>query len=666
MTHSLVVPLVLWGSRPPTHRISCILVSPDLKTIVTGCRDGQLCLWSVEDHAITPRCMLFGHTSSVVGLTAIPGVEMEWNKQHIVSVSESGEICLWDLVDGKCLEQSKLPGKPASITGHNFVLDNVPQQCIMCCGQFSEILLLSASSLSVLVSLVSRICPDWISCACVVPCLRSSEPSVVIGTTVGGSIKVWRIHKSSSQAVFFEEDSKQLNHLTAQSIKVDDSGRRFLLIIHSSTWQVCDISDYSVLCSCAAPVGGHPLVDGYFLSSETVAVWSRNGDITVYKLSFSASDQKHRRSALNSATPCVPAVVQTISLLKTDHFVLPPAVAFQYATDKGPLYLAVGNCHGVITFAEVSQTTYALGTLFKNSLYDLWTSFNKKPTGIVDQLSHDPENPLNVTSTLFIIQFCYLCCGREDGSIVIVPAAQTCKAHLLKDELCNRKGWPPHRTLRGHHDSVTCLLYPHQEAPKRYSSEFLLSGGSDFSVILWDINSGTVMHSFHVHGGELTQLIIPPDGCNQRVNQSICSVASDHSVALLNLKDRKCILLASRHPSPIVEIRWRPEDDYMILSCADMTVFVWQMETGHLDRFETGAVAADILKACDELENVRTDMVAQSSINLLQVFKHRSLSAFKAVAQQGLKSLIDGLGVDNSENESNVQVFLCYFAGNFQ
>lgn len=65
-----------------------------------------------------------------------------------------------------------------------------------------------------------------------------------------------------------------------------------------------------------------------------------------------------------------------------------------------------------------------------------------------------------------------------------------------------------------------------------------------------------------------------------RVLQSVCSVASDHSVALLALKDKKCIMLASRHLFPIQIIKFRPLDDFMIVGCSDGSVYVWEMETG--------------------------------------------------------------------------------------
>lgn len=45
--NSLVLPIVLWGRTAPTHCISTVLVMDDFGTIVTGCHDGQICLWDM-------------------------------------------------------------------------------------------------------------------------------------------------------------------------------------------------------------------------------------------------------------------------------------------------------------------------------------------------------------------------------------------------------------------------------------------------------------------------------------------------------------------------------------------------------------------------------------------------------------------------------------------
>lgn len=48
----------------------------------------------------------------------------------------------------------------------------------------------------------------------------------------------------------------------------------------------------------------------------------------------------------------------------------------------------------------------------------------------------------------------------------------------------------------------------------RYDKAHLLSGGVDFAVCLWDLYSGSLLHRFCVHAGEITQLLVPPNSCS--------------------------------------------------------------------------------------------------------------------------------------------------------
>lgn len=67
---SIVVPMVLWGRHAPTHCISAILMTPDMKHVVTGCNDGQICIWDVADnwqvshHLSFPCPLMYTHTLS--------------------------------------------------------------------------------------------------------------------------------------------------------------------------------------------------------------------------------------------------------------------------------------------------------------------------------------------------------------------------------------------------------------------------------------------------------------------------------------------------------------------------------------------------------------------------------------------------------------------------
>ena len=115
-------------------------------------------------------------------------------------------------------------------------------------------------------------------------------------------------------------------------------------------------------------------------------------------------------------------------------------------------------------------------------------------------------------------------------------------------------GWPTHRVLLGHKGRVTCLLYPHDEYP-RYDKEFLVSGGADFSVKLWDIFTGDLLYTFSSHTGELLRLICTPPDCSVRVSvfRSVTCFKLTSLVELLYLffLESRSILHLFSSPGPL-------------------------------------------------------------------------------------------------------------------
>lgn len=98
-------------------------------------------------------------------------------------------------------------------------------------------------------------------------------------------------------------------------------------------------------------------------------------------------------------------------------------------------------------------------------------------------------------------------------------------------------------------------------------------------------------------------------------------------------------MLASRHLFPIHTIKWRPLDDFIIVGCVDGSVYVWQMETGHLDRVVHGLAAEEILSACDENVTSAGDRLKNPAIHLLRGLRHRNLAAITSAAVRGLQNI---------------------------
>uniref|UniRef100_A0A3Q1CQ63 WDR72-like alpha-solenoid domain-containing protein n=1 Tax=Amphiprion ocellaris TaxID=80972 RepID=A0A3Q1CQ63_AMPOC len=625
--NSLVLPIVLWGRMAPTHCISSLLVMDDFSTIITGCHDGQICLWDMTPELeICPRAMLFGHTASITCLSKASACS---DKQYIVSASESGEMCLWDVNDGRCIEFTKLACAHTGIQFYQFTIGTEKEGRLLCNGHYPEILVVDATSLEVLYSLVSKISPDWISSMSIIRSHRTQEDTVV-AVSVTGILKVWII--------------------TAEVSKM----------------QVFDAGDYSLLCSVPSD-NDQAWTGGEFIAADKVIIWTEDGCSYIYKLPASClSASEHFRSDVGKTKEgSIPPLVYSIADRTDKQLLICPPVTRFFFGRREPFHklLIQGDSAGRLSLWSIPDTSplQPLSTsseLQISSTISLQEAFDKLipvSAGIIDQLSVMPgkEEPIKVTASVYIPSQGRLVCGREDGSIILVPATQTAIVQLLQGEHMLRRGWPPHRTLRGHRNKVTCVLYPYQISP-RYDQRSLVSGGVDFSVIVWDIFTGEMKHIFCVHGGEITQLIVPPENCSTRVQHCVCSVASDHSVGLLSLRERKCIMLASRHLFPIQVIKWRPADDYLVVGCSDGSVYVWQMDTGALDRCVMGITAVEILNACDELAPATVDALSHSAVNLKQAMTRRSLAALKNMAQHKLQTLATNLLAADNADKGNL------------
>ncbi|XP_035210198.1 WD repeat-containing protein 7-like isoform X2 [Stegodyphus dumicola] len=647
VSNQLVVPITLWGNRAPTHCISAVYLTRDHKTIVTGCNDGRICVWDVSDNLkIVPRCLLFGHTAPVLCLTY---GSIATDSTLLVSSSEAGEMSLWDLTDGRCLESAKLPYIHTSI--HSYHMLGTNDVRLFCNGYYAEILVLDVLTFDILFTLSSRVNPDWISAMHVLrPAKRPDD--VIVGLSAAGMVKIWTLNGNETKnEPVYEYESKPICCLNALKLTFCIYNQRTVLIVCTKYWQIYDAGDFSLLCSSDNP-RNERWMGGEFLSADRVLIWSDSGKGYMYKLPTNCNpDSKEFHSESKTDDQ---AVLYSILVVPDDKRLLcPPAMNFTTVRGQLQKILLRGDSSGRVTLWNVPDIPDCDIQKLKSekenncpehypetnmSLEEAWNSMRPSPAGILDQMLAPDSYNLKLTASVYLPLQGRLVCGREDGSIVIISATQTVLLQLLYGKHQTYEDWPPHQLLHGHNGRVNCLLYPYL-MHNRYDIAHLLSGGVDFSVCLWDIYTGTLLHRFCVHAGEVTQLLVPPVNCSNRVLQSVCSVASDHSVALLALKDKKCIMLASRHLFPIQVIKWRPLDDFMIIACCDGSVYVWQMETGHLDRYVQGLPAEEILSACDENIVSSGDRMTNPAIHFFRGLRHRNLAAIRHAAQRGLNQL---------------------------
>jgi len=75
--------------------------------------------------------------------------------------------------------------------------------------------------------------------------------------------------------------------------------------------------------------------------------------------------------------------------------------------------------------------------------------------------------------------------------------------------------------MTGHNGRVNCLLYPHAHRSV-FDAKYILSGGVDFTIRMWDIYTGSLVHMFSAHSGAVTDIVVCPE--NMSVSVSIVMI----------------------------------------------------------------------------------------------------------------------------------------------
>ncbi|XP_067827561.1 WD repeat-containing protein 72-like isoform X1 [Heptranchias perlo] len=631
---SIVQPIAVWGRKAPSHSICALMLTDDQRTIVTGSREGQICLWNLSpDFKTLPRIFLFGHTSSITSL----GKASE-KQPYVVSAAENGEMCLWNVTSGQCIEHTKLPFTHTAIYYYYRSFRMSGDGWLLCCGQYQDVLVVDARSLELLHALVSSATPDWISSMCIVRSQRIQEDSLV-GISVTGDLKVWDLSSSVNSVQerenVYEAESKSLQCFNCQAVCFCTYTERLLLVVCSDCWKVFDYCDFSLLCF-ANSKNGHHWAGGEVLAANKIIIWTEDGHSYIYQLPDRWSQMGKPREKFSSLfktgifTPRGHSLSETVSprlLCYTSNDVnskFLQAILIFINERKEPFHkiLFCGEASGKISMWHIPDVPMAkrdgspqeIQVTATLSLQGAFEQHKTMTEEITDQLGVLPNGIQTglITASVYIPDLDKLVCGCENGRIIITLGLHAARAQLLVEHSL-LKAWLPHRILVGHCGRVTCLLHPYNKSAT-FDPSWLVSGDEDSSVIWWNMFKGEVLHKFMLHAGPVLNLSVCPEDCSPDVHQSICCLANDNSVALLSLQCRSCLMHARKHLSPVKIIKWRPAEDLLVVGCDDGAVYVWDIETGALDRHETGDVAKAIIGSCDDSSS--TSMNAMDSVSM--------------------------------------------------
>ncbi|XP_056428319.1 WD repeat-containing protein 72 isoform X2 [Hyla sarda] len=658
MMKSTTQAVALWGNQAPAHSITAMMITDDQKTIVTGSLEGQICLWHLSmDMKVTSKAILFGHTAAITCLAKARDFEKQ---PYVVSGSENGEMCVWNVNTGHCIENAKQPYRHTAIYYYHCSFRMTGEGWLLCCGHYQDILIVDAKTLQVLYTFKSQ-CSDWICCMCIVHSTRIQEDSLV-AISASGELKVWDLSSSVNsireKLNVYETETKNLEVVNYCAVRFCTYTERLLLVICSSSWKVYDYCDFSLLCSedCKS---GQTFAGGEFLAANRLIIWTQDGHSYIYQLlnsglskSVCPGDGGLLKETITPHLLCSTMMTKEISSC---------TMGFMNER-KEPFFkiLYSGDSNGQLNFwhipdVPVSQfdgSPLEIPLKVNVTLQEMFDKHKSMSQGIIDHLRTPSEGVAfaTVTASLYIASLDKLVCGCEDGNIVITFALHAARARLLQDQPL-LKGSLPHKIFAGHDSSVTSLLYPHGRSEK-YDPSWLISGDQNSSIIWRDVFTGEIFHNFQLQSGAILKLLVPPNDYKVKLFQSIYCICSDNSVALLNLQERICFFHARKHLFPVKSLKWHPVEEVLVVGCEDGAVYVWEIESGTLERHETGEMAKAILTACEDF------IIDDFMVTPTQETQRHSRTTFKSSNSHKLGALSHHL--INPEKSSNKNMDCSY------
>jgi WD40 repeat protein len=117
----------------------------------------------------------------------------------------------------------------------------------------------------------------------------------------------------------------------------------------------------------------------------------------------------------------------------------------------------------------------------------------------------------------------------------------------------------------------------------------VLTGGDDKKVNLWDMNTGTLLHSFEGHTYVIMSVAFSPDG------HRALSGSDDNNIVMWDLDTRKALRTLEGHSGRVTSVAFSKNGQLVISGSEDHTIKLWDASTGALLRTFEGH--ADIISS---------------------------------------------------------------------
>ncbi|CAO3613085.1 unnamed protein product [Mucor hiemalis] len=584
MASSVSLPLVVWHNftNPNT---TCITSS--YPNVYAGQKDGHIWVYTVSESnpsQLQHKLLLVGHKTAVVALCIMKTETDALSKSEdvLISASEDGEITRWNASDGRC--QAVNPRGFYGIPRLLKVFAQFSDKHIFCCGQANEITILNAATLEVV-----RV---WGGHSNWVTCMDFFDPgtnrSRLLTVTIDGRLDIWDF--DATKHIIYKDQTVPNRPLILNNTTSFDSA--FNLVGNKDLPGTCmtltskNIMILAVQCMEFVPQFMIPAESntswggGQFFGKYRFVIWTMNGEAVPegdHSLYYSATLVRTYHFENNHSVHPGTVITTILSKLDTEHDKLFALTLCNHPEFSGYVVLPLTFVEKLSDpVEEQSPVTYNIASTFS----DIWP--------LVDKYDRRFGN---ITATV-PVNTNHLAIGYESGTICVVPLSLAL-LHLTEISSFIEKRDDVRLFEKAHHSAVTCMIVPEHHVS---GQQYLLSGGQDGAVKIWNLIDGKYVASCAVHSMPVEAFIEPAEQKDTRVRGCIVSIAKDNSVALISVDSMTCLFIFPGNPYPLTSIQWRTLEDYLVFGYSDDSAFVWQMQTAHLDRVLHGESARDVLK----------------------------------------------------------------------
>lgn len=184
----------------------------------------------------------------------------------------------------------------------------------------------------------------------------------------------------------------------------------------------------------------------------------------------------------------------------------------------------------------------------------------------------------------------------------------------------------------GHTGAVLCLAahFMSLKSGEGGILRVLVSGSTDCTVHIWDLDSGSLITVLHHHVAPVKQIILPPVGTNQPWSNCFLSVGEDCCVALVSLETLRVERMFPGHSIYPSMVAWDGRRGYVACLCrststssdSSSVLYLWDMKSGARERIIKGTASHSMFdNFCRGINiNSRTDNIFGGTTSASSLF----------------------------------------------